>query len=110
MTTSASSDVVDTKGNWFTRIFSSKSSRILGSSSTANRTNSVTNPGFISLSDIIKPKRTSELYSKQQQSTIDEALVDIAANAESDVSSLVDRSRGSVDFFHTPPVSKIHNK
>jgi hypothetical protein len=98
---------IDNKGNWFTRTFSS---RTLGSSSSTNRTNSIVNPGFVSLVDILKPKRTTEHPAKQQLSSIDESLVNIAVNAESDISSLADRSKGSIDFFHTPPVSVILNE
>jgi hypothetical protein len=106
MATNASSET-NKKANWFTRTFSSKNSRILGSSSSTDRINSLTNPSFISFSDLLGPRRTTENHSKQQQqqSTVDESLVDIAVNAESDISSLADKSRGTIDFFRTPPVS-----
>jgi hypothetical protein len=101
MATSASSEE-DKKENWFTRIFRS--------SSTKNRTIAITNPSFVSFSDILSPRRATENHSKQQQqqqTTIDDSLVDIAVNAGSDISSLADKSRGTIDFFHTPPVSSI---
>jgi len=101
MATSASSSEVeaDKKENWFTRTF--------GSSSSKNRPISITNPSFVSFSDILRPRRPTENHSKQQQTTLDESLVDIAVNAGSDISSLADKSRGTIDFFHTPPVSSI---
>jgi len=102
MATSASSEE-DKKENWFTRTFRS--------SSTKNHTISITNPSFVSFSDILSPRRATENHSKQQQqTTIDDSLVDIAVNAGSDISSLADKSRGTIDFFHTPPVSSILNK
>ena len=49
--------------------------------------------------------RTIDQQTSQHQPTIDQSLLDIAVNAGSDVSSLADKSRGTIDFFHTPPVS-----
>ena len=92
------------KTNWFNRTFSSKKPPLHRSSSTS-RITSVTNPSFISFSDILRPRRPTEHQSKTQQSTFDQSLVDIAVNAGSDISSLADKSRGTIDFFHTSPVS-----
>jgi len=99
MATNASLEA-DKKSNWFTRIFSSKNSRISGSSSSTNRTNPISNPSFISFSDILSSRRATE-----QQSTLDESLVDISVYSESDISSLADKSKGTIDFFRTPSVS-----
>lgn len=104
MATNTSSET-NKKSNWFTRIFSSKNS---GSSSSIDHANSFSNPSFISLSDVLN--RTADQHPSQRQLTIDESLLDIAVNAQSDVSSLADKSRGTIDFFHTPPVSEQLNK
>jgi hypothetical protein len=104
MATNASSEP-DKKPSWFTRTFSSKNSRPLGSFSSTDGANSFTNPSFISLSDALRPQQTTDHQPRQRQLTIDESLVDISVNAESDISSLADKSRGTIDFFHTPPVS-----
>ncbi|CAF0925786.1 unnamed protein product [Adineta ricciae] len=55
--------------------------------------------------DIIRPRRPTEHQSRVPAPTMDESLVDIAVNASSDVSSLADKSRGTIDFFHTPPTT-----
>jgi hypothetical protein len=93
MATSSSPDT-NKKSNWFTRTFSSKNVEL---SSSMDGANSFTNPSFTPLSEVLGPR--------QRQLTIDESLLDIAVNAKSDVSSLADKSRGTIDFFHTPPVS-----
>ncbi|CAF4024315.1 unnamed protein product [Adineta steineri] len=103
MATSASSDD-ENKANWLTRKLSPKKSTSPRSSA-INRLSSVTNPSFISISDILRPTRPTGLQSKPQQSTIDNSLVDIAVNAGTDISSLADKSRGTIDFFHTPPTT-----
>ena len=90
--------------NWFTRKLSSKKSKTSRSSSPIRLT-TVTNPNFVSFSDIIRPRRPTEHQSRVPAPTMDDSLVDIAVNASSDVSSLADKSRGTIDFFHTPPVS-----
>jgi hypothetical protein len=94
----------DEQTNWFTRTFSPKKATTLRSPSSTSRLSSVTNPAFVSFSDLLRPRRTTE-HPPKQPSTIDETLVDIAVNARSDISSLADKSRGTIDFFHTPPVS-----
>jgi hypothetical protein len=99
--TSALSEA-DKKPNWFTRTFSKKTTTF--GSSAAHRLTSVSNPGFVSFSDILRPRRTTEHHPKLQ-TIIDPSLVDIAVNAESDISSLADKSRGTIDFFNTPSVS-----
>jgi len=91
----------ENKTNWFSRTFSSKKSR----SPSAIRLTSVTNPSFVSFSDILRSRRATDVQPKPQQVTMDQSLVDIAVNAGSDISSLADKSRGTTDFFRTPTVS-----
>jgi hypothetical protein len=105
MSANASSEVDNQKRSWFGRRFSSKESATTRSSASTNRPTSITNPSFVSFSDILRPRRTTGHNLRQQHSTIDETLVDIAVNAGSDISSLADKSRGTIDFFYTPPVS-----
>ena len=94
------------KTNWFTRTFSSKKTTNFGSSST-NRLTSIANPGFVSFSDILRLRRPTEHQPKSQQPTIDQSLVDIAVNAGSDISSLADKSRGTIDFVFLPMISRM---
>jgi len=91
----------ENKTNWFSRTFSSKKSR----SPSAIRLTSVTNPSFVSFSDILRSRKATDVQPKPQQVTMDQSLVDIAVNAGSDISSLADKSRGTIDFFRTPTVS-----
>ena len=93
------------KSNWFTRVFA-RHSGPFGSSSSTNRSNSISNPAFESFKDIMTPRRTTDQQSRQRSDT-DQSLMSIKVNAESDVSSLADKSRGTIDFFHTSPVSQI---
>lgn len=112
MATSGSLET-ENKSSWLMRTFSSKNSRSLESSSSpiTNHTNSFSNHSFTSFSDVLKSKPTTNQQPKQQQqSSLEESLVDIAVNAASDTSSLADRSRGTIDFFHTPSVSSILNE
>lgn len=95
-----------TKPNLFQRILSPRNSIAFGSSPT-NRTTSILNPSFVSLKDLLTVKRTTE--QQHQPLTIDESLVDISINAESDISSLADRSRGSVGIFNSSRVSFIYS-
>ena len=67
------------------------------------RTSSILNPSFVSLNELLRMKRTTE----QSPMTIDESLVDISVNAESDISSLVDRSRGTMGTFNSARVSCV---
>lgn len=92
------------KTNWFSRTFSSQKSTSLRSPSTIRLT-SVTNPSFVSFSDILRSRRATDVQPKPQQVTMDQSLVDIAVNAGSDTSSLADKSKGTIDFFRTPTVS-----
>ena len=101
MTTNNSSER-DKQDHWFTRIFSFKKKSLFSS----NRIISLTNPNFESFGDILRPKRTTEHRLRFQNTTIDEALVDIAINSENDISSLADKSKGTLDFFHTSSVNE----
>lgn len=104
MATSRSSDT-ETKSSWLMKTFSSKSSR--PSTSDVDETNSIVNPGFVSFGDILQPNVTTVQSPKQRKTTMDDPIVDIAVNAGSDISSLADKSKGTIDFFHTPPVSEV---
>ncbi|CAF0779322.1 unnamed protein product [Rotaria sordida] len=89
--------------NWFNRVFSSVKLKTQRSSSpSTNRLTSITNPGFESLGDLLRLRRITEHPPRQQQNTIDESLVEIAVNSSTDTSSLADKSKGTIDFFHTP--------
>ncbi|CAF4504795.1 unnamed protein product [Rotaria socialis] len=101
MAATSSPPETDKEPNWFSRMFSSNSSTSQGSSST-NRVTSIINPSFESFGDILRFRRSADYHPRQQQATMDESLVDIAINAESDISSLADKSKGTIDFFHTP--------
>lgn len=101
MATNRSSDG-EAKSSWLMKTFSSKHSR--SSASTTDQTTSIINPGFVSFGDILESNEGTEQPSKR---TIDDSIVDIAVNAGSDISSLADKSRGTIDFFHTPPVSEV---
>ncbi|UJR28387.1 hypothetical protein I4U23_009628 [Adineta vaga] len=92
----------ETKSSWFSRKLSSKKPKTSQSSSSTTRLTTVTNPSFISFSDILRPRRPSVQQSKTDESNFDDSLVDIAVNAGSDTSSLADKSKGTKDFFHTP--------
>lgn len=95
------------KPNWFTRTLSIKNARA-GQPSTISRLTSVSNPGFVSFSEILRPRRPPETQPKPPADNIADSLVDIAVNAGSDVSSLVDRSKGTTDFFRDSPVRTRH--
>ncbi|CAM4796698.1 unnamed protein product [Rotaria magnacalcarata] len=101
MAATSSPPETDKEPNWFSRMFSSKNSTSQGSSST-NRVTSIINPSFESFGDMLRFRRSADYHPTQQQATMDESLVDIAVNAESDISSLADKSKGTIDFFHTP--------
>ena len=104
MATNRSTDG-EAKSSWLMKTFSSKRSRLTGS--TTDQTTSIINPGFVSFGDILESNEVSEQPSRQSKRTIDDSIVDIAVNAGSDISSLADKSRGTIDFFHTPPVSEF---
>lgn len=101
----ASSNVSDMNhgGNWFTRIFSSKQGTSQLTSPT-NRMTSITNPTFESFGEILRSKRTTEYLTGQKQNFIEQSLVDISVNAESDYSNLADKSRGTKHLFNTSQV------
>ena len=96
---------IDIEMSRFTRIFSFRKRTTQGSPSATNRLISITNPRFESFGDILRSKRTTEYHLRQQPRTIDEALVDITSSAETDISSLVDKSKGTTEFFHKSSVS-----
>ncbi|CAF0815385.1 unnamed protein product [Rotaria sp. Silwood1] len=105
----ASSNIseTNTERNWFNRLFSSvKVTTPRSSMSPIHRLTSITNPSFESFGDILRLRRPPEHHLRQQQPTsIDDSLVDIAVNARTDTSSLADKSKGTIDFFHTPSSS-----
>ena len=104
MASEASTSIEVKKENWFRRTFASKESKI-DSSKSSIRLTSITNPNFVSFSDILRPKSPVD-SSKSSSSPVHDPLVDITVNARPDVSSLVDKSKGTIDYFHTPPVSE----
>ncbi|CAF3890831.1 unnamed protein product [Rotaria sp. Silwood2] len=93
------------EANWINRLFSSVKETAQRSSASTNRLTSITNPSFESIGDILRIRRTPEHHPRPQPTSIDDSLVEIAVNAGSDTSSLADKSKGTIDFFHTPSVS-----
>lgn len=65
------------------------------------------NPGFVSFGEIMESNEMTQPPPTQSKRMIEDSIMDIAINAGSDISSLVDKSKGTIDFFHTPPVSDI---